>query len=116
MLLLCCQARSSVVWVTINWRLGSKSPGWPASIGFMMPFTIFMVNICGCSYKSPSMSHSAPSMRWSAFRESNMRISQPFNLIEETDACKEVVCITSYSKSSESFLKYMADNRRCLLV
>src|SRR5258706_7072286 len=70
----------------------------------MMPFTMFMVNICGWNCKSPSMSHNAPSMRWSAFRESNMKMSQSFNSIEETDACEEIVRIASSSKSSGSFL------------
>src|SRR5258707_1338072 len=65
----------------------------------MMPFTMFMVNICGWNCKSPSISHNAPSMRWSAFRESNMKMSQPFNSIQETDVCKEIACISSSSKA-----------------
>lgn len=31
-------------------------------------------------------------------------MSQPFNSIQETDACEEIACITSSSKSSGSFL------------
>src|SRR5450755_5193259 len=63
----------------INWRLGSTKPGWPSSIVFMTPLTIFIVHICGSSCKSPSMSHNTPRILWSALRDNSMLISHPFH-------------------------------------
>src|SRR5258708_33860774 len=61
-------------------------------LGTMILLAICKVNICGCNWNNPSISHNPPRMHRKNFCEKSMWISPPLRKVKQTKRASKHVC------------------------